>query len=198
MAADRSAVSWLAEGGGRQEDAFALGIRVGLAGGAWLLPHRSDLCWGDAEVARAAGIAGGIAGVCIGYAVDPNSDDADADGRNAGVLIGATLGLWAGDRLVRDTEFSWMAATRVDLAVLAGTLCPLVFLPNIDPDVDNRYAGLVGAGAVAGWVIAYATLRDENRPIGHSSIQIDASPLAVAALLNRRAEPRTGAPAAAR
>ncbi|HVR61673.1 MAG TPA: hypothetical protein VMU50_07220, partial [Polyangia bacterium] len=155
--------------------AVLLGGAGGLFGG-YRLAHARDNTWGDAEVMRAFGALGLLAGGTV------------ADGFHAGdrataalLLAGALGGAVAGDRLTASTEFSVGQSLLVDLAGLAGGLAAAGILYLFSPrDWSERpflLAATLGAGAGLG--VSYHAL--EDRGLGGASARgADAAPPSLA------------------
>lgn len=97
-----------------------IGSGVGLVASALYAPHR-DHTYGDASVMRTGGWVGGFTGLTIARMFT----DEYQRSNTAGALIGATVGLTVGDRLVDKTDFSFGQSVIVDLTSIGGGLLGL-------------------------------------------------------------------------
>jgi uncharacterized membrane protein YeaQ/YmgE (transglycosylase-associated protein family) len=131
-----------------------LGTTAGLAGGYWLERDR-DNTWGDAEVMRASGLVGVLAGI------------AAADGFNARdrqtaatIMVAGLAGTVIGDRLVARTDFSVGQSVLVDLSTAAGGLAGAGLLYLVSPRDWSERPFLVAAtlGAAGGLTASYLML----------------------------------------
>ena len=132
-----------------------IGSGVGLAAGAVYAPRRTHT-YGDAGVMRSAGWLGGYMGVALVQAVQPGDWDRAS---TTGALTGATAGLVLGDRLVRQTDFTFGQGVVVDLCTLGGALLGLglgTFASGNEGIQEQIYWGASALGAAGGYAIGYS------------------------------------------
>ena len=132
--------------------------------GGYRLARARDNTWGDAEVMRAGGAFGLLAGVT--FADELRLHDRGA----AAVLLAGTVGgVVAGDRLTVNTNFSVGQSLLVDLSGIAGGLAATGLLYLFSPrDWSERpylLAATLGAGAGLG--VTYHAFKD--RGVGGAS-----------------------------
>jgi len=144
-----------------------IGVAGGIFGG-YRLAHARDNSWGDAEVMRATGLVGVLAGATV------------ADGFNTSrrptaaiVMTGAVVGAFLGDRLIVGTDFSVGQSIIVDLATVAGGLAGAGLLYLFSPQGWSERPFLVAAsvGAATGLGVSYWAFKDRSsdRAAGSSS-----------------------------
>jgi hypothetical protein len=99
-----------------------VGSAAGLGAGYALALHRNNT-WGDGEVWRASGLLGTWLGVTADVVLDwgPSADQNQKKFFST-LIVGGALGLWAGDRLVRRTNFTVGESLIVDISTVAGAL----------------------------------------------------------------------------
>jgi len=163
----------------------ALGLPATAAGiyGAHRIAGRRDYTWGDADVLYTAGAVGALAG---GAAADLLT--LEEKPLVAGAMLGAAVGLYLGDRFVRDTDFSVGQATLNRLGTLAGGLVGLGVGGLISLETEDHTPAVTGAavGALAGYLGTYRGLAPgarstwpETGPLGW---RVQVSPVGVAGL----------------
>jgi hypothetical protein len=116
---------------------------VGAAGGifgGYRLARARDNSWGDAEVMRATGLVGVLAGVTVADGFSTSHRPTAAI-----VMTGGVVGAFLGDRLIADTDFSVGQSIIVDLATVAGGLASAGLLYLFSPPGLVR-APLPGGG----------------------------------------------------
>ena len=140
-----------------------LGSGLGLVGGYVLGKHR-DHTWGDGEVLRGATLLGIWSAWGL---VEAGGTTVSLDNRpfTASLMAGGALGLLAGDRLVRRTDFSVGQAILVDLGTISGGLVGAGATWLIAGDDAERPFVIASAlGAIGGFAWTYWMFRD--RPEG--------------------------------
>jgi len=129
-----------------------IGSGVGLVASALYAPHR-DHTYGDASVMRTGGWVGGFTGLAI---VRMFTDEYQQS-NTAGALVGATVGLTVGDRLVHKTDFSFGQSVIVDLTSIGGGLLGLgtgMLTQGSGGSEKVKWAGSA-AGTVVGYGVGY-------------------------------------------
>ena len=173
----------------RMSAAGLLGAGLGLGGGYLLARHRNNT-WGDGEVMRGSmglglWVAGGIADVAnmrFDFTHRPFT----------GLLMaGGALGALAGDRLVRNTNFTVGQSMLVDLSLLAGGLlgAGITNLATSNDDNEAPYVLSSGLGALMGYGLAYWAFHDapESRASARLS-KISSQGMTVLPLIGNRGE----------
>lgn len=157
--------------------AVLLGGAGGLLGG-YRLGRARDNTWGDAEILRAAGLCGVLAGITAADGLELGRR-----GTAATIMAGGVLGAVAGDRLVAGTDFSVGQSILVDLSGIAGGLAAAGLLYLVSPrDWSERpylLAATLGAGTGLG--VSYRALRDRG-PAGGTARNGDGAAPSVALL----------------
>jgi len=185
----------------RSEDAQARGIAImgllgataGLGGGYWLAGRR-DNTWGDGEVWRAAGLLGTSLGLSADTLFGWRPDQSDQKKFFLTLLAGSAAGLWVGDRLVRDTEFTASEGVMIDLTTLGGALggIGVAYLVTNESWGLSAKALLSGAslGGGLGFGLAYVSLHTgaRSRAIMQDAVAARGSTIAVLPLLGQKGE----------
>jgi hypothetical protein len=151
------------------------GAVLGLSGG-YLLARRRDNTWGDAEVFRLSGLLGGLTGIGI---ADLFESDLGFDNRPVPLLAmaGSALGLFAGDRLVRQTELAVSESLLIDLGTFAGALGAAGLTYLLAPDNTDEFPGgpdefqppyvlAAAIGGATGFALSYWSLHDRSSARG--------------------------------
>jgi hypothetical protein len=144
---------------------------VGAAGGifgGYRLARARDNSWGDAEVMRATGLVGVLAGATVADGFSTSRRPTAAI-----VMTGGVVGAFLGDRLIVGTDFSVGQSIIVDLATVAGGLAGAGLLYLFSPQDWSERPFLVAAtvGAAAGLGVSYWAFKDRSsdRAAGSSS-----------------------------
>jgi hypothetical protein len=130
------------------------GAGLGLAGG-YALGRTRDNSWGDGEVLRLCWALGAWTGAA---AADLARTDLSLGNRTfTGLaMAGGALGLLAGDRLVRDADFTVGEGLMIDLATIAGGLLgagvAYLAIQNAGPYVFASALGGVGGFGLSYWL----------------------------------------------
>jgi len=162
--------------GGLQYAAGLAGAAGGMLGGRWIARRRATT-WGDVEVARMAGLVGGITGIAVCDATGSENEDAWL----AAGLLGAAGGLVAGDRLVASTQYAPGEALIVDSGAVAGALLGLgiayLVRDSGGDSSSDAYTASAAVGAAGGFALTWATTRGEaSRHAAHAgtwSVDLD-------------------------
>ena len=143
--------------------AALVGSGLGIAGAALYAPHR-DFSYGDASVMRSAGWIGGLTGIAIAEAA--NTDEWD-EVNSASAMIGGAAGLVIGDRMVKNTEFSFGQGLMVDFCAIGGGLFALGIGTMVAGSNEHESEILwlaTAAGTLGGFYGGYrANLRSAQR-----------------------------------
>lgn len=175
----------LAEGSDHRSGFASLGLAgsaAGIVAGRWLASRR-DYSYGDAAVMRAAGLVVAYGALAAVLATESNNGDGDSRPQTAAIMAASLGGLVLGDRLVKQTEFSYGQSILVNLGTVAGGLFGLgiALLATSGSDGDTEILSSA-IGAAAGYAGSYAMLASEarhnalRRDTGRSSLQIQWSP----------------------
>jgi hypothetical protein len=144
-----------------------IGVAGGIFGG-YRLARARDNSWGDAEVMRATGLVGVLAGAAVADGFSTSRRPTAAM-----VMTGGVVGAFLGDRLIVGTDFSVGQSIIVDLATVAGGLAGAGLLYLFSPRGWSERPFLVAAtiGAATGLGVSYWAFKDRSsdRAAGSSS-----------------------------
>jgi hypothetical protein len=157
------------------------GSALGLAGGSALAAHRS-YTYGDAVVMRDGILLGVFAAEMVTRWFDPSHDKTYI----SAAMAGSAVGLVAGDRLVRNTDFTSGQSVVITLGMIAGGLFGLGAAYVTRPEDNGMLeitTSMVGAGI--GFAATYHSLGAQARhaAVQQSSWRMEFSPAALAVSL---------------
>jgi hypothetical protein len=170
-----------------------LGTAAGLGGGFALAASR-DHTWGDGEVWRATGLLGAGLGLAANALFDWRPDQTDQKKFFLTLMAGSAGGLWLGDRLVRNTDFTVSESVLIDLASLGGALggTGIAYLLTSESLGFSGKALLGGAslGGALGFGLAYVSLHTgaRRRAILEDTVASRGSTIAVWPLIGQKSE----------
>jgi hypothetical protein len=142
--------------GGGWAGSGVAGAAVGIAGGRALAARR-EYTWGDADLIYTGGIVGAFTGLAAAAVTDVSNDRAAI----ALTLAGGAAGLYLGDRLVNDTDFTVGQAVLNRLGALAGGLAGA----SVGVLMEEEKVAITGAalGAIGGYMLTYSALAPDAR-----------------------------------
>jgi hypothetical protein len=141
--------------GGRQRSLMA-SLLLSSLGGMYagnLLSGDGSYTRGDAYVMRTAGLLGAYTSTTLLYMIDVEEGKSYA----AAAMIAGAAGIYGGDLLVRDKNFSTGQGTLMSLSSLTGGLVGLgiAFLISSDDSNGKLYLALSNLGAIGGFYYLY-------------------------------------------
>jgi hypothetical protein len=147
--------------GAERRGTAALGLAGAAAGimGGRAMAARRDYTWGDTDVIYTGGVLGAYSGFAL--AVGAGGEEVNDRTITALAMAGSAAGLFLGDHLVRETNFTVAQATLNRLGTVAGGLAGA----TLGVAMEEPRIAMIGSafGAAAGYLATYAALAPEAR-----------------------------------
>ena len=131
---------------------------------------------GDYVMPTITGYLAGLVPLCVMAAMDETPEGKGLAGLS---LASSVLGLWLGDRLVRDINMSSSQGNYIHLGTLGGALAALglVFALGGDSDATYRWLPLMTvAGGAGGMAIIYSTFKNRIVKKGRTAFHLNVNP----------------------